>query len=131
MTITNSYLNIVRHTDGMDVSPEVKVAIHTLNALSQMAHQTATEKGFYEFDRNQGEIIALVHSELSEALEALRQGNPPDKHLPEFTSIEVEYADAVIRIFDTCAANGYRLGAAIIAKMEYNQSRPPRNGKLF
>src|SRR5690606_34482374 len=47
-------------------------------------------------DRNDGECIALMHSELSEALEGIRK-NSNDDHLPHRKSVEVELADTLIR----------------------------------
>lgn len=55
---------------------------------------------------NKAEKIALMHSELSEVLEAFRHGNPPDSHIPEFTGAEAELADVIIRIMHF----GYSLG---------------------
>ncbi len=66
--------------------------------------------------------LALVHSELSEALEADRKGLNDD-HLPHREGAEVELADAVIRIFDLAGARGMRLDTAIIEKLLYNQYR--------
>lgn len=68
------------------------------------------------------EKIALIHSEISEALEGDRKG-AMDDHLPEFTSLEVELADAVIRIADLAGARKLRLGEALSAKMAYNAIR--------
>jgi NTP pyrophosphatase (non-canonical NTP hydrolase) len=68
------------------------------------------------------EKIALIHSEVSEALEGWRK-NKMDEHLPHRKSIEVELADAVIRIADLAGALGLDLGAAIAAKMAYNAQR--------
>lgn len=99
--------------------------------LGKNIHEWAKEKGFWNQERNEGEIIALIHSELSEALEGLRKGNPPDEHCPEFSSAEIELADAVIRIMDFCHAKGYRLSEAIVAKMMYNETRPYKHGKKF
>lgn len=92
------------------------------------AHETAKSKGWWEEDRSDGELIALMHSELSEALEALRKGKDQDSHLPFFLGVEVELADVVIRIMDYCAARQLRVGDAIIAKMAYNAQRSYRHG---
>lgn len=68
------------------------------------------------------EKLALIHSEVSEALEGVRKGLA-DAHLPQFQSIEVELADALIRIFDLAGAMDLRLGEAFSAKMAYNAAR--------
>lgn len=105
--------------------------IDCLNDVAGQIYANATAKGFWDSERNEGEIIALIHSELSECLEAIRHDNPPDKHCPEFSSAEVELADAVIRVLDYAHAKKWRLGEAIIAKMKYNAGRPFRHGKKF
>lgn len=71
---------------------------------------------------NVPEKLMLIVSELGEAMEGHRK-NLKDDHLPEFLSIEVELADALIRICDLAGGKGYRLGEAVAAKLEYNANR--------
>lgn len=73
-------------------------------------------------ERNFGELIALAHSELSEALEGHRKNLMDDK-LPHRPMVEVELADTVIRIFDTARGLRLDLGGAMAEKMIYNASR--------
>src|SRR5574344_1524572 len=92
------------------------------------AFQIAKAHGWHDEDRNDGECLALIHSKISEALQALRDGNPADTHCPDYSALEVELADAVIRIMDYAHARSLDIAGAIIAKMGYNQTRPMRHG---
>jgi len=67
-------------------------------------------------------LLALIHSEISEALEGRRKGLMDD-HLPIRPQIEVELADTVIRVLDLCGRRNYDIGGAIIEKFEYNKKR--------
>lgn len=72
--------------------------------------------------RNVGEMLCLIHSEVSEALEGHRK-NKMDDHLPHRKSMEVELADAIIRIADLGAALGLDVGSALAEKLLYNDQR--------
>lgn len=73
-------------------------------------------------ERNKGEMLCLVHSEISEAMEGERKGLVDD-HLPNRPMAEVELADAVIRIMDYAGRWNYDIGGAIIDKVQYNKNR--------
>lgn len=100
-----------------------------LQAVQELASTTARDAGWYTdpatgepIKRNVGEVIALMHSELSEALEAYRRDLMDDK-LPHRPGIEVEFADCIIRIMDTAAALGLDVAGAVIEKNRFNKER--------
>lgn len=89
-------------------------------------------QGFWGYGQDStGSKIALMHSELSEALEADRKDIQSDDKIPEFTGVEAELADTVIRILDFAGRHNLRLGEAITAKMLFNLTRPPKHGKAY
>ena len=111
-------------------------------------HEIAKEKGWYDDgERNFGEQIALIHSELSEALEHKRRGE--DDHLCDKcdgagcikcnhsgmaltgSRISEELADVVIRVLDLAEALGYDMQDAITRKCLYNRTRAYKHGKQF
>lgn len=108
----------------------------TIREMQKEAHQNAREKGFWEGKdpvENLPQAIALMHSELSEALEDVRNPNlDPRKMYFEDSGkpcgVPSEFADAVIRIMDNCEALGIDLHDAIEKKMAYNKTRPRMHG---
>ena len=129
-------------------SPEKPKKIISINEWCEMVHKTAVDHGWWENEPSFPEVIALIHSELSEALEEFRNGEAElyykckyhdtrtgcqygknegcTKRKPE--GIVIELADAVIRIFDYCGGKGIDLEEAIRIKNEYNKKRPYRHG---
>ena len=111
------------------IAADEACALAGLAAAQRLAHDVASRAGWYRdprtgapIERNVGEVIALMHSELSEALEAHRRGAMDDK-LPERPGIEVEFADCIIRILDTAAALGLDVAGAVVAKNRFNRTR--------
>ena len=106
-----------------------------ISRMQKAVHQNSINKGFWAEegqDRNKAEMIALMHSELSEALEAIRFGPGfKDKHLPDHDPVGIELADCVIRIMDYCEGFGINLEATMIAKANFNINRPHKHGKQF
>jgi len=102
--------------------------------------QDMTSTGYPKIQpiKNVGELIALAHSELSEALEAHRKLQMDDK-LPNRNGLEVELADCVIRIFDIAGGLGLDVAGAIAEKLFFNsqredhriENRRQANGKKF
>jgi len=100
-----------------------------INELRDLCYGESFKAGWHTdlqtgelLERNKGEMIALIHSEISEAMEGERKGLMDD-HLPNRPMVEVEMADAVIRIMDYCGRWNYDIGGAIIEKIHYNQNR--------
>lgn len=73
-------------------------------------------------DRNVGEVLCLIHSEISEALEGHRK-DLMDDHLPQYKMFSVELADAIIRILDAAAHWAPDMPEALMAKLDYNRQR--------
>jgi len=101
--------------------------IDEINDLAEEIYTNAVNKGWWIKERNDGEMIALMHSELSEALEYLRNGNKDSDHIPT-SGVAEEMADCIIRILDYCAGRKIDIGEAIYLKLGFNVNRPIKHG---
>lgn len=101
----------------------------TLNELAQEIHQNAKDHGWWYEERNIGELLCLVHSEVSEAMEDYRNscmttwmdGDKP-------CGFPSELADVIIRVLDMSAALGIDIEKEVTQKLAYNKTRPYRHG---
>ena len=108
---------------------EELVILYGIKQAQKTCHETAVYRGWYNIredctvePRNFGEVVALMHSELSEALEADRTSAKDDK-LPHRDGREVEFADLIIRVLDTAEALNLDVAGALIEKNKYNATR--------
>ncbi len=101
----------------------------SINEIAKDIHENAVAHGWWEDDRSVAEIVALCHSELSESLEAYRNGEElvwDNNGKPD--GIAVELIDCVIRIFDYLAKEKVDIEEIIRIKHEYNKTRPYKHG---
>lgn len=110
---------------------QIAFVLGAIDVLTNKIHENALQHGWWKKPRTFAEIIALCHSELSEALEGDRQGNPRSDKVWQISSVEEELADCVIRILDYCGKKKINITKAIAMKMEYNADRPYRHGKRY
>lgn len=106
-----------------------------LEFISKHVNSTGREKLFWDplhcQDIGDGAKFMKMVSEIGEAYDALRCGNPASTKIPGYSHVEEELADVIILILDWSYQHGYDIGAAVITKALFNRTRPPLNGKLL
>lgn len=113
-----------------------KIDYRELDKLAEMIHNDNRAKGFWDTERNVGELLMLIVTELSEAQEAHRK-DLMDDHLmdadgkPKYSGLWVELGDALIRILDACGGLGIPIGDVVAEKLYYNKTRPHLHGKKY
>ena len=117
----------------MTEHPTKETMAGPLNQLAQECHE-ANQHWWHHpatgarLDRNKGELLMLIVSEVAEAMEGERKGLMDD-HLPHRRMAEVELADVLIRVFDYAGAFGYDLDGAVAEKRAYNAQRADHKAK--
>lgn len=101
------------------------------NDMAAISHKGAKERGFWERGPGVAELIALMHKELSQALQAHREGNRKDDKLPWLSGLSVQLADCVNRILDIDAALSLGVAEALVEKMAFNEQRGRLHGKDY
>jgi NTP pyrophosphatase (non-canonical NTP hydrolase) len=108
--------------------------VGALDVLAAWAYQTAEAKGFFDADVDSSEmtLINLMHTEVAEITNAIRDGNPGSKKIPGYTQVEEECADVILRTLVYAKHYGHDVGPATISKALFNETRPYRfGGKPF
>lgn len=100
-----------------------------VNILVKACHGASVKGGWWHdlatgepLQRNKLEMVALIHSEVSEAVEGIRKGINDD-HLTQYPMEDVEMADALIRIFDYIGGHNLQTANALVDKLAYNANR--------
>ncbi len=116
-----------------DERDKLEISARYLDVLARLIHARNIAAGWWKKDaegnvieRNMGEMLCLVHSEISEAMEGHRKGLKDDK-LPQYPMLIVELVDALIREFDIlgreCEKEGVSLAEVFMAKLDFNANR--------
>ena len=101
---------------------DTEIKGRSLNELAQVCHQIAVEKGFWEKERNMGEALMLIVTELAEAMEAHRKQDQDN--------FKEEIADTFIRLLDLCGGLKLDIEEEIYKKSLKNKERAYKHGKI-
>ena len=107
----------------------VKAFLGSLGPMMGLIGRIARDKGFRSAEGRVEIEIVRMHAELSQVLDTYSKGNRKSRYIEEFTRRDEALANLVIRIFDFCDRYHIPLGAAILAKIDHNESRPPKGQK--
>ena len=101
---------------------DTQIKGQSLNELAKICYGIAVSKGFWDKERNMGEALMLIVTELAEAMEAYRKQD--DANFKE------ELADTFIRLLDLCGGHNIDIEEEIARKSEKNKNRPYKHGKI-
>lgn len=153
---TEKELEAFVEADGRLTDDGEQLLVDAMRVLEESVWRITEAHGFHESGRGFPEEVALIHSEVSEALEEDRRGrpaiwysvkgtdeifrlpiaangtDPEDLVLRKPEGAAVEFADAIVRIGDSSKARFKgRLGEALIRKIRYNFTRPYLHGRKY
>jgi len=118
----------IRNDTRPQIAPQVfhdADFVEAFDRVSQEVHKISVEQGLWQDgpERDIWKVIAWAHSELSEALECHRNGNPPDKNITDMSGLEVQLSDVLGILLDIQAGYGLKIAEALQKKMEFNKCR--------
>lgn len=107
--------------------------VRSYRRVAKKVHRLMKSQGFWRSAKRQDicKRLAHAHSELSEAFECLRSGNPPDKDISDMSGVEVQLADVLGILMDMEIGCGFDISKALLKKMEFNKTRGYLHGRKF
>lgn len=125
-------MNTIEHVrSALEQTEEVGQFADWFTRVAEIVTKNAELHGFHDANLTKGDRMSLMHSEISEMLEAVREGDPESVKCPGISNEVEELADLVIRAMDYSIYYDLPLAKAILMKAAYNVSRPYKHGKAF
>lgn len=120
--------NVIRHVKCCSYDDRWQIFAALFDSLGVDLVESTKKRGFDPENLETTKLLMMQASEIFEAFDAYRCNDGQSEKCPEFTHLEEELADAVLRIMIDSSAKGWNTAGACIAKDAYNQTRPLMHG---